>query len=263
MGFGAFSGLEYMAIFAGEAKDPGAAIRRSSLVSAPVVVAMFALGTAAVTAFLAPDEVDLIAPIPQTISLGTHGLGPLAHVLPVVIVALAAGQIAWGSATFSGIARLPLVAGWDGLLPRWFTRLHARWRTPTSSILFVTVVTLVVGAAAMVGVGNQEAFQLLGNAALIFYALTYLVMFSIPVFARTGASWWVQALAVSGFLTTLLFVVLSIFPIIEVESTRAFSTKIIGTVVGANALGVALFFVAKRRRSVRPPAPGSPPVRTD
>jgi amino acid transporter len=236
-----------MAIFAGEARDPGATIRRASLVSAPVVVAMFALGTASVTAFVGPDEVDLIAPIPQTISLGTRGLGPLAHILPLVIVALAAGQIAWGSATFTGTTRLPLVAGWDGLLPRWFTRLHARWRTPTSSILFVTLVTLVVGVAATLGVGLQEAFQLLGNAALIFYALTYLVMFAIPLSGRTGASPSLRVLAVSGFATTLLFVVLSIFPIIHVESLGAFSTKIIATVVCANVLGVAIFFLAKGR----------------
>jgi hypothetical protein len=25
---------------------------------------------------------------------------------------------------FAGNSRLPMVAGWDGLLPAWFTRLH-------------------------------------------------------------------------------------------------------------------------------------------
>ena len=34
--------------------------------------------------------------------------------------------------------------------------------------------------------GKQEAFQLLWNASAIFYALTYLVMFAIPIVGLRG-----------------------------------------------------------------------------
>ena len=82
-----------------------------------------------------------------------------------------------------------MVAGWDNLLPRWFTTLHPRYRTPVNSILFVGLVAMAFGAGGIAGVGEQEAFQLLDNAAGIFYGLTYLVMFAIPLIGmqRHGA----------------------------------------------------------------------------
>ena len=41
---------------------------------------------------------------------------------------------------FALATRLPLVAGWDNLLPEWFGRVHPRRKTPTNSILFVGAV---------------------------------------------------------------------------------------------------------------------------
>ena len=49
---------------------------------------------------------------------------------------------------------------------------------------------------------------------------------------------------------TLLYVVLSIFPIIDVASWRSFAVKISGVVIGLNLVGAALFWNAPRRESV-------------
>ena len=45
------------------------------MISAPIIALMFILGTGSVLAFVAPDKVDLIAPIPQVLSrgFGSHG----------------------------------------------------------------------------------------------------------------------------------------------------------------------------------------------
>ncbi len=111
-------------------------------------------------------------------------LGSAAAVAPVAILALLVHPPGAGQRHVRGNTRLPMVAGWDGLLPVWFTHVHARYRTPVNSILFVGLATLALGMAGLVGVGKQEAFQLLWNASAIFYALTYLVMFAIPLFGH-------------------------------------------------------------------------------
>ena len=49
-------------------------------------------------------------------------------------------------------------------------------------------VTLVLGLLSLTGVHAQEAFQLLDNAGGVFYALTYLVLFAIPLFGMK-ATW--------------------------------------------------------------------------
>jgi amino acid transporter len=147
-----------------------------------------------------------------------------------------------------------MVAGWDGLLPAWFTRLHPRWRTPTNSIAFVAVVTVAVGLGGAAGVGEQEAFQLIASAALILYALTYLVMFALPIFAASRMTprppIWLRVASASGFATTLLFVVLAVSPIIHVENRVAFGVKISGVVVLANLIGVAIYASSRRRASL-------------
>jgi amino acid transporter len=248
MGFGAFSGFEYMAIFAGESPDPARSISRSVVIAAPIVLAMFTLGTAAVIAFVPPAEIDLIAPIPQAISRGTRAVGGAGFLTPLVALTLAAGNVGYGAAAFAGITRLPMVAGWDGLLPSWFTSLHPTRKTPTHSIAFVGAATLGVGLAGTAGVGSQEAYQLLGNVALILYALTYLAMFAVPLVRRgLVPSRAVRIAAASGFAMTLLFIVLSIFPIVKTASDAAFTGKIIGGIVLANLGGLSLYLLRRPR----------------
>jgi amino acid transporter len=192
-------------------------------------------------------QIDLIAPIPQVLAAGFAPIGSTAWVAPFTIVLLLCTRVAQASVMFAGITRLPMVAGWDGLMPAWFTRLHPRYRTPVNSILFVGAVTLLFSTAGQIGVGKQEAFQLLWNASGIFYALTYVVMFAIPI-AGVRAPAWLKAASASGLVMTLAFVGLSILPIISVDSRLAFALKISAVIVAANVIGVALFL--GRRRSM-------------
>lgn len=253
LGFGALGGFEYVAILAGECRSPARTIGRSVMVAAPLIAIMFIFGTSSVLAFVRPDQIDLIAPIPQVLSLGFKTFGVAALVVPIALALLIILRVAQASVNFTGLTRLPMVAGWDHLMPRWFTKLHPRFKTPVNSILFVGIVTLAMGALSLIGVGQQESFQLLFNAGGIFYALTYLVMFAIPLFGlrilKPAPPWWLRLAAASGFLMTLLYVALSIFPIIDVKSNFSFTIKIAGVIIAANIVGVGIFAAARARRS--------------
>ena len=249
MGFGAFGGFEYVAIHAGECRNPIRTIGASVAIAAPIIGLMFILGTSSVLALVPIDRIDLIAPIPQVLAEGFRSFGggsAIAIVPTLTIVALAVVRVAQASVMFTGTTRLPMVAGWDGLLPGWFTRLHARHRTPANSIVFVGAATLALSAAGMIGVGRQEAFQLLWNSSAIFYALTYLVMFAVPLVGIRSPS-WVRVAALSGFLMTLVDVVLSIVPIVQVESRLIFALKISSLVLVTNAIGFAIFKMERTR----------------
>jgi amino acid transporter len=245
MGFGAFGGFEYVAIHAGETRSPSKTIGRSVMVAAPIIVVMFILGTSSVLALVPINRIDLIAPIPQVLSEGFRPFGAASIIATVSIVALVGIRLAQSSVTFGAITRLPMVAGWDGLLPRWFTTLQPRYRTPANAIVFVGAVTVGFGIVGLIGVGKQEAFQLLWNAAGIFYALTYLVMFAIPLVGLKDSPvrppLWLKAAALSGFVMTLLYVTLSVLPIVQVESRGVFALKISATIILANIAGAALY----------------------
>lgn len=250
MSFGALSGFEYVAILAGECRSPARSIGRSVLIAAPVVALMFILGTSSVLAYVSPDKVDLVGPIPQVLSMAFRRFTWAGVVGPIVILLLVGRQLGACTLAVAGSTRLPMVAGWDRLLPQWFSKLHPKYKTPVNSILFVAAMILVTGLASLAGVGQQEAFQILDNSSGIFYSLTYLAMFALPLIGLKNVSsppaWWLRMAALSGFLVTLLYSVLSVFPIIQVTSPLAFSAKVGGVIVGANLIGASLYWWEKQ-----------------
>jgi amino acid transporter len=257
---GAFAGFEYMAILAGETHSPARAVRTSVYIAAPVIALFFILGTATMVAYIPTDQMDLIGPLPQVLRAGFGPFGIAGLLVTIAILMTLVMRVSQISVAFSAVTRLPMAAGWDRLLPAWFSRLHARHRTPVNSIVVVAVFSFAMSLLSLVGVGQAEAFQLVFNASGIFYGLTYVVMFAIPLAGLRGVSprppLWVKAAAWSGLLMTVLYIVLSIFPIIQVASVGSFALKISVVIVLLNLVGVAIL-VAGRRRSNLVAEPGA------
>jgi len=251
LALGALTGFEYIAILAGETRSPARNIGRSVVIATPIIALMFILGTSSVLAFVPRDHIDLIGPIPQVLSIGFRSLGVVGTIGSIAILGITVRTIALMSIYFAGNTRLPMVAGWDRLLPAWFSRLHPKYKTPINSILFVGAVTLVLGVLSLTGVHAQEAFQLIDNAGGIFYALTYLVLFAIPLFGMKAlgvrAPLWLKIACASGFIVTLIYIRYAIVPITEVGSPWSFALKIIVTVLIANIVGLGIYVLRKQK----------------
>jgi amino acid transporter len=144
-----------------------------------------------------------------------------------------------------------MVAGWDQLLPSWFTRLHERYRTPVNSILFVGAITLAFAIASQIGTGAQEAFQMVDNAATVFYGIAYVIMFAVPLFGARqishNAPWWVRGAAACGLIVSILAIVYTIFPIVDVRSQMLFALKIIAVTIVGNGIGAFIFSLSSKR----------------
>ena len=251
LSFGALGGFEYIAILAGETRAPARSVGRSVLIAAPVIALMFVLGTATVVAYIPTNDIDLIGPVPQVLRAGFGPFGIAGPLVTIAILMTLAMRVAQASVAFTAVARLPMVAGWDHLLPAWFSRLHATYRTPVNSIVLVAACSLGIALLSLVGVGQAEAFQLLFNASGMFYALTYVVMFGIPLFGLRGVTprppLWLRLASLSGLLMTLLYIALSVFPIIKVESVTTFALKISLVIVAMNLVGIGILVAARRR----------------
>src|ERR1051325_10632990 len=75
LALGALTGFEYIAILAGETRAPARNIGRSVVIATPIIALMFILGTSSVLAFVPHDDIDVIGPIPQVLSIGFRPLG--------------------------------------------------------------------------------------------------------------------------------------------------------------------------------------------
>src|SRR6476620_6952759 len=251
LALGALSGFEYVAILAGETRAPRRDIGRSVIIASPVIALMFILGTSSVLAFVGNNPIDLIGPVPQTLRLGLNAFPIAGAIASAGIVLMTVRTISSTSVHLTGSSRLPMVAGWDRLLPVWFSRLHPRYKTPINSIIFVGAVTLVIAISSQIGAGIQEAFQLVDNAANVFYGIVYVVLFTIPLAGATAvrsrAPLWLRIAAFCGCAVSLLAIGFTIYPIIDVPSRLIFACKIIAASGLANALGVAIFVTARRK----------------
>ena len=173
--------------------------------------------------------------------------------MPVAILLLLTNYLSSFTLNFAANTRLPMCAGWDHLLPAWFTRLHAQTshspveKTPSCSWAGSTLAMSVI---ILIGVNEQEGFELLQIWSFAFYGIAYLALFAIPIFALRNPALrfalWLRIAATSGLIVTALFVALSIFPIIPVASQSAYTLKTAAALILANAAGFLLYRLRPR-----------------
>jgi len=251
---GGLSGFEYVAIMAGECRDAGRNIGKSVAISAPIIAGMFILGTSSVVAFVGNRPIDLIGPIPQTFRAALGNTGFASQFASIAILFLLVRAISAASLIFTGLTRLPVTAGWDHLLPAWFTRLDARRGTPVNSILFVTVLAIVLIFFSMLGVREQEAMQLLNSASNVHYGIAYVALFAIPLFGsarlRRRLPSWLRVPALAGLISSAIAVLIAVYPIVDVLSNLEYAGKIVGVVLVSNLCGVVIYLMRSSRSSL-------------
>ena len=248
MTVGALSGFEYVAILAGETRSAARTIGQSVAISAPIIALMFILGTSSVVTFIGDQPINVIGPIPQTMRLA---FGAASWVAPIAISLLMMRAVASASLIFTGLTRLPMTAGWDDLVPRWFARLHPRRKTPVNSIFFVAILVMALIFLSMLGVHEQEASQLLAGASIALYAITYVALFALPIFGsralRSALPVWVKVASLAGLASSLVSLVIGIYPIVNVTSRLEYALKISSVVVLANIAGVVVYRAGRKR----------------
>lgn len=262
LAFNGLTGLEQVAVFAGETRNAARTIMRSAWIAAPLIAAIYILLTGSLLTYTAADKIDLIGPIPQVLAAAFDRGHPVDGALDVglllgrgAILVLALALIAQDVVVVAETSRLPLVAAWDHLLPGWFTKLHVRYRTPTRSLLVIAALGVLFGLFSLLGAESQEAFQVLVTAANLCYGINYLFMFAVPLAAgaRFGARPGVllRVGCVAGAAVTLLSMLFGLLPIVDVQDVVRFAFKVGLTALGLNLLGVGLYLQALRKQRRR------------
>ena len=244
MTVGALSGFEYVAILAGECRSAARTVGQSVIISAPIISLMFILGTSSVLTFIGSQPINVIGPIPQAMRIA---FGAASLVAPVAIFLLIARAIASASLLFTGLTRLPMTAGWDNLVPRWFTRLHPVHGTPVNSILFMAALVVGLILLSMLGVREQESSQLLAIGSSVHYAIVYIALFAIPLFGRIAAPPWLKPIAWAGLLSSTVSLFVAAYPIVDVVSKALYTAKIAVALILANLTGILVYRLGSRR----------------
>jgi glutamate:GABA antiporter len=251
MALGALSGFDNSAIFSEECRKPENDVARSVFIAAPLIAFIYILGTLAVLAYVPPASVDLAAPVPQALRAG-FGVTALGKALTLIAVYGVNVYVAASMVIIVGmVARLPMVAGWDGLLPTWWSQLHPRFRTPYKAIAAVTATLMLLGALSLLGAANQEAVQLSSAIAIGSLCIMYMLLFAVILFGfrrqpeRPRIAIRLGALA--AFTVAFVSLIFEILPLGEVGSTALFALKVGGTICAVNGFGAFLYWRGTRR----------------
>jgi amino acid transporter len=250
MALGGLSGFDQSAVFSEECRKPENDVARSVLIAAPLIALMYILGTSAILAYTAPANVDLAAPVGQIMQAGFGVTGLGRAMAATTVWAFNIGFLAAAVITVGMVARLPMVAGWDGLLPEWWSTLHPRFRTPTKAIAAVTICVFVLGVLSLLGAGNQEAVQVTLAAGIGAICIQYMLLFGAILFgfrshARPG--WGIRLAALAALLVSLVSLIFELLPSGDVADAKVFAVKVAAVIVASNGVGAYLYWRGTQR----------------
>jgi amino acid transporter len=259
----AYSGLELGPILGGEIKDPRRTIRRALLIASVAIGVLYIAGTAALLMALPAQQINTISGIPQALTAVALRAGvPMFGVIAAALVTLS--LIGSLGAWITGTARLSFLFGLDRYLPKALGAVHPSSGSPYVALLTQGVLATAVLLAAISGSAVHEAYLMLIDMTLILSFLPLLYMFAaLPMLRRRAsgdeanialvpggpfACWLVGG---TGFVVTLLALIMAMVPPADSASPTLFAIKVIGGCATLIAVGLVFYVCARRRERLR------------
>ena len=136
-------------------------------------------------------------------------------------------------------------------IPAWWSELHPKFRTPSKAVGAVAVSVLLMGAASLMGAGNQEAFQATTAVGVASICIMYLLLFGAVLLGfrshSLGLGFGIRLAALAAFFVALVSLVFQIVPLGEVASPAIFAVKVALAISAANGFGAYLYWRGTRR----------------
>jgi glutamate:GABA antiporter len=251
MVLGALTGFDFSGVFGEECRKPGNDVARSVLIAAPLIALMYILGTSSVLAYIRPADVDVSASVPQLMQAG-FGSSMLARTLIIGVDAGVNFAFFTSMVIMTGVvARLPMVAGWDGLLPAWWSELHPRFRTPSKAIAVAASSMLLFGFLNNFGAKSQEAVEAGLTTGAASLAIMYILLFGAAAFGFRSTGWRPSVAlrlgAMAAFVVSAVSLVFQVIPLGEVTSRGLYALRITAALCAINGLGAFLYWRGARR----------------
>lgn len=167
--FFAVFGYDTLTTAAEESKDPQHDLPRAVLLSLAISMTLYVAVSLVLTGMVPYQQLAGAAPVDSAFA----ALG-LDWVRGIINVAAVAGITSVMFAFMLGAARIWFALARDGLLPKWFARVHPKYGTPSRPTIILGVFTALVAGllpigevAELVNIGTLSAFIVICAAILI------------------------------------------------------------------------------------------------
>jgi glutamate:GABA antiporter len=263
--FFAFGGCEAGSFMGDEIQNPRRVIPRALIVGGSVLAIGYIAGTIALLVAIPSDAVAGVDGFLKGIQ-ALCSANKMPWLLTAIALLVGLNAVGGAAAFLSSTSRLPFVAGIDHYLPPIFAHVHPRFSTPWIAIGSYGLAGMVVACLSQAGTTVRGAYDVLVSMSIIAYFLPYLFLFASMIRLQSrpahhdvirvpGGRRVAIPLAVLGFVSTSLTIVLSVIPPAEeLNKPLAVAKVLVSTAVLIGA-GVVLFVIAKikgSRASARP-----------
>lgn len=251
----AWTGPETASFMGDEIQDPRRTVPRALLMAAPMIAAIYLLGTLSVLVALPADEVTGLQGVMQAIERAAARLA-LDWVTPVAAVLMTVTALGSVGAWLEAVARIPFAAGLDRSLPAGFGRLHPRWGTPVTALLTQALLTVVFVVAGQAGTSVRGAYEVMVSMTFLVTFIPFLFTFAATIKLATeppGPQGWrvkrrvLVPLAIVGFLTTAISIVLAALPAPHEPNKTLAVAKVVGGTFVILGAGVVAYVLGRRQ----------------
>jgi len=262
--FFAFGGAETASFMGEEIKNARRIIPWALFFAGLTVAFCYIIGTVGVLLALPASEVSNLQGLMQAVAKTASRIG-YGAVIPIAAFLIALSNIGACGAYIAAVARLPFVAGLDRFLPPIFGALHRRWKTPWMALLVQGIIGAIFIFLGQAGTSVKGAYDVMAAMTVITYFIPYLYVFAAmfklqgqpagpEVIRVPGGRPVAKLVAVIGFITTTLTIVLSSVPQPDEPNKPLAILKVVGGSIVLLAIGAWLYWSGKRKSSAGLPS---------
>lgn len=256
----AWTGPEAASFMGGEIREPRRTVPRALGLAAPMIAAIYLLGTGSVLLAIPHEGTSALYGVMQAIGVAAARLGAT-WLIPVGAVCVSLACLGSVCAWLGAVARIPFVAGIDRFLPASFARLHPRYGSPTVAIVTQAAIAAAFALLGQAGTSVRGAYTVLVDMAVVAVMLPFVPLFgaaiklsgTLPVAGEIripGGRVTVVGMALVGLTTTLGAMALAFVPPPN-EQHPAMATIKVGGMTAAILLGGAAVYFAGCARAKR------------
>jgi len=168
--FFAYIGFDAVSTVAQEAKNPQRDMPRAIILSLLVCTVLYVLVTAVLTGIVPYTELAVPAPI----ALAIDRVGTLAWLSPFIKLGAIAGLTTVILVMLMGQARIFYSMSKDGLLPRFFSNVHPKFKTPNNATIITGLFAALIAGllpinvlGELVSIGTLAAFVIVCISVLV------------------------------------------------------------------------------------------------
>ena len=255
--FFAFSGCECASFMGEEIENTQRILPRALFLAGGLITVAYIAGTTAMLIALPSEAVSGVDGFMRGVEQLTGRLG-IPWLIPLMAILVTLSAVGGAAGYLSSTSRLPFVAGIDHYLPAVFGSIHPRFRTPWIALMLYGAAGIVTAILGQAGTSVRGAYDVLVSMALITLFIPYLFLFAalirlvrrraITQLPFPGGPPMAIALAILGFLSTVLTIVLSTIPAPDDANPPLAVAKILLSTLAVIIAGLAVFAIGRRRK---------------